>query len=82
MGIKIGNIDASYFKVGGDDCSIYLGTVKLYPQDTPVTKDYLRTVAKSNGTISLVIGSAVTTSDLSYVAYSLDSGSILLLCSI
>ena len=31
MGIKIGNIDASYFKVGGSDCSIYL----VYPQSSP-----------------------------------------------
>lgn len=73
--IKIGINSIDSFKVGVYDCQIFLGTVKLYPQDTPVTKDYLRTVAKSNGTISLVIGSAVTTSDLSYVAYSLDSGS-------
>lgn len=35
MGIKIGNIDASYFKVGGDDCSIYLGDTLLYPQSQP-----------------------------------------------
>lgn len=34
MGIKIGNIDASYFKVGGDDCSIYLGTTLLYSGGT------------------------------------------------
>ena len=34
MGIKIGNIDASYYKIGNSDCSIYLGTVKLYPQST------------------------------------------------
>ena len=31
MGIKIGNIDASYFKVGSGDCSIYLGDTKLWP---------------------------------------------------
>lgn len=30
--IKIGNLDISSFKVGRDDCSIYLGDVKLYPQ--------------------------------------------------
>lgn len=30
--IKIGNLDISSFKVGGVDCSIYLGDVKLYPQ--------------------------------------------------
>ena len=30
--IKIGNLNISSFKVGGSDCSIYLGTVKVYPQ--------------------------------------------------
>ena len=35
MGIKIGNIDASYFKVGNSDCSIYLGDTKLYPTEEP-----------------------------------------------
>lgn len=38
MGIKIGNLDISYFKVGGDDCSIYLGDTLLYPQATPSYK--------------------------------------------
>lgn len=31
-GIRIGNYSISSFKVGVDDCSIYLGDVKLYPQ--------------------------------------------------
>ena len=35
--IKIGNLDISSFKVGGADCSIYLGDTKLYPQSTPPT---------------------------------------------
>lgn len=29
--IKLGNLDISSFKVGSADCSVYLGTVKLYP---------------------------------------------------
>lgn len=33
--IKIGNLDISSFKVGGADCSIYLGDTKLYPQTSP-----------------------------------------------
>lgn len=33
--IKLGNLDISAFKVGGNDCSIYLGTTKLYPQSSP-----------------------------------------------
>lgn len=35
MGVKIGNLDISAFKVGGSDCSIYLGDVKLYPTAEP-----------------------------------------------
>ena len=42
--IKIGNLDISSFKVGGSDCSIYLGSVKLYPP-TPT----LKWVTFSNG---------------------------------
>jgi len=33
--IKIGNLDISAFKVGAADCSIYLGDVKLYPNEEP-----------------------------------------------
>lgn len=33
--IKIGNLNISSFKVGSGDCAIYLGTVKVYPQDSP-----------------------------------------------
>ncbi len=35
--IKIGNLDISAFKLGGADCSIYLGDTLLYPQSTPPT---------------------------------------------
>ena len=35
-GIKIGNFDVSYFKVGNADCKIYLGDTLLYPHSTPV----------------------------------------------
>lgn len=35
MGIKLGNIEAKYIKVGGADCSIYLGDTKLYPSEEP-----------------------------------------------
>lgn len=35
MAIKIGNLDISSFKVGGADCSIYLGDTKLYPEEEP-----------------------------------------------
>lgn len=35
--IKIGNLDISAFKVGSNDCKIYLGDTLLYPQSTPPT---------------------------------------------
>ena len=35
MGIKIGNLDISAFKVGSNDCKIYLGDTLLYPQSSP-----------------------------------------------
>lgn len=46
MGIKLGNIDAKYIKVGGADCSIYLGDTKLYPQSQQQT---LQWVTFNNG---------------------------------
>lgn len=36
MGIKLGNIDAKYIKVGSDDCKVYLGDTKLYPSEEPI----------------------------------------------
>ena len=66
--INIGGITVSKFYLGGsDDVQIFLGTTKLYPN---AIKDYLRTVARGSGTITLTIGSAVTTSDMSSIAYS------------
>lgn len=32
MGVKIGSLDISAFKVGSSDCKVYLGDVLLYPQ--------------------------------------------------
>lgn len=67
MGVKIGNLDISAFKVGSADCAIYLGDVKLYPtSSTDYSKEYLTFVAKESGTFKL---SGNT------VSYSLDSGS-------
>ena len=71
--INIGNITVSKFYLGGSsDVMIFLGTTKLYPN---AIKDYLRTVARGSGTISLVIGSAVTTSDITSISYSTDGNS-------
>ena len=33
--IKIGNLDISAFKVGSDDCKVYLGSTLLYPTTPP-----------------------------------------------
>lgn len=44
--IKIGNLDISSFKVGSDDCKVYLGDTLLYPQSQPQT---LQWVTFSNG---------------------------------
>ena len=48
MSIKIGNIDVSYFKVGGDDISIYLGDVKMYPQGEPPAPKFVLTLSDSS----------------------------------
>lgn len=68
--IKIGNIDITAFKVGSDNCSIYLGTVKLYPQ-TPTVKNYFRFISKGSGTFTFYANGADAGNTLSY---SLDSG--------
>lgn len=44
--IFLGDISNLQFKVGGADCSIYLGDTKLYPQSQPQT---LQWVTFSNG---------------------------------
>ena len=64
--IKIGINSIDSFKVGTYDCQIFLGTVKLYPNVTPVTTPYLTFVVRDfNAKFKL---SGNTTS------YSLDSG--------
>lgn len=45
--IKIGNLDISAFKVGSDDCKIYLGDTLLYSGGT--TPQTLQWVTFSNG---------------------------------
>jgi hypothetical protein len=61
--IKIGNLDISAFKVGSNDCKVYLGDTLLYPQNT--TPNYFRFVAREDGQFKLSGNS---------VSYSLDSG--------
>ena len=71
MGIKLGNIDAKYIKVGSDDCKVYLGNTLLYPQSQPQT---LQWVTFSNGdTIPSdlqIYGIKGIVNDLSNVFYS------------
>lgn len=69
-GIKIGNLDVSYFKVGGDDCSIYLGDIKLYPS---TSNNYLRFVSKGSGTFTFTPKTGAASGNV--ISYSLDSGS-------
>ncbi len=62
------------FKVGGDDCSIYLGTTLVYSGGTPPTphdylQDYLTFVALEDGTFSFS-----GTSTANCLSYSTDSG--------
>ena len=70
--INIGNITNATFKVGGADCSIYLGSVKLYPQEEPThdySQDYFTMVVTSSGGIKW---SGSTTANT--LSYSKDNG--------
>ena len=49
MGIKLGNLDISSFKVGGADCSIYLGDTKLCPSEEPTPTPTYHWVSYSEG---------------------------------
>ena len=73
--IKIGNLDISAFKVGSDDCKVYLGSTLLYPQSQPQT---LQWVTFSNGdTIPSdleIYGIKGVVNDLSKVFYLVDDG--------
>lgn len=71
--INIGGVTVDKFYLGNDaNVKIFLGTTKLYPN---AIKDYLRTVARGSGTITLTIGSAVTTSEMTSIAYSTNGSS-------
>lgn len=47
--IKIGNLDISAFKVGSDDCKIYLGNTLLYSGGTTPPTPTLQWVTFNNG---------------------------------
>lgn len=73
--IKIGSLDISSFKVGSDDCKVYLGDTLLYPQSQPQT---LQWVTFSNGdTIPSdleIYGIKGVVNDLSIIFYMVDDG--------
>ena len=70
-GIKIGSLDISAFKVGSDDCKVYLGDTLLYPHSVSV-KNYFRFISKGTGTFTFFANGADAGNTLSY---SLNSGS-------
>ena len=72
MGIKIGDIDASYFKVGSSDCKIYLGDTLLYPQEPPAPQYFTITSLAANNTITL--SNNRRQSSASTFSYSTDNG--------
>lgn len=47
--IKIGSLDISAFKVGSDDCKVYLGNTLLYPQSPTPPTPTLKWVSYSEG---------------------------------
>ena len=58
-GIKIGNLDISAFKVGSDDCKVYLGDTLLYPSTPPTpTFKWLATYSDSSVTSAECDGSS------------------------
>ena len=70
--IKLGSLEISAFKLGALDCKVYLGDIKLYPQDSPhdYSRDYLTLSVIEGGTILWKkIGSVART-----ISYSVDDG--------
>ena len=66
--IKIGNLDISSFKVGSDDCKVYLGDTLLYPQSpTPPAFQGKWLATYSGGTTSSAecgSSSAITSNEI------------------
>lgn len=76
--IKIGSLDISAFKVGSDDCKVYLGNTLLYSGGTTPPTPTLQWVTFSNGdTIPSdlqIYGIKGIVDDLSSVFYMFDDG--------
>lgn len=62
--MKIGNLDITAFKVGGNDCSIYLGDVKLYPTAEPNFKWKATYTGGSVTTAECDSSSAITSTEM------------------
>lgn len=52
--IKIGNLDISAFKVGSNDCKIYLGDTLLYPQSPTLSYTLLKGIERKAGYLGYV----------------------------
>lgn len=70
--IRIGISQINSFKVGTYDCQIYLGTVKLYPQEPPAPQYFTITSLAASNTITLMNNSRLSTA--STFSYSTDGG--------
>ena len=70
MGIKIGNLDISSFKVGSGDCSIYLGDTLLYSGGTqqPTLVESGDSLADLSAT-TMRVSTAVTLSETHSVTF-------------
>ena len=70
--IKNGSFDITSFKVGSDDCKIYLGDTLLYPQSQPQEKNYLRIKAANTATFTFIPKGGVASGNT--ISYSSDGG--------
>ena len=52
MGVKLGTLDISAFKVGSDDCKVYLGDTLLYPEAPPVFEGKYKLTLSDSSTVS------------------------------
>lgn len=70
--IKNGSFDITSFKVGSDDCKIYLGDTLLYPQSQPQVKNYLRIIPANTATFTFTPKGGVASGNT--ISYSSDGG--------
>lgn len=74
--INIGNNSIENILVGDTQADrVYLGTDIVWEHQQPSVKNYLKFTALESGTFTLAIPSAVNTSYITSISYSLDNGS-------